>query len=137
LEVFEPDETNGAILERVLHGIILSDETVCRGASFLSLVDELLLLTLVFFTSLIPLLDEGVFTAPLGYDIRHDGKDEVVCGCGCKAEIELSLNSTQERVSDNRTAALLPRFTAMVHILGVQLFENNFVKVCFNLCFLL
>jgi hypothetical protein len=30
----------------------------------------------------------------------------------------------QERVSDKAE-----RFTAMVHILGVQLFENNFVKV--------
>lgn len=29
-------------------------------------------MTLVFLTSLIPLLDEGIFTAPLGYDIRHD-----------------------------------------------------------------
>jgi len=71
LKVFELDETDCAILKRVLHRIILSDEAVRRRTSFLSLVDELLFLTLVFFTSLIPLLDEGVPTTPLGYDIGH------------------------------------------------------------------
>jgi hypothetical protein len=42
------------------------------------------------------------------------------------------LNSTKERFS---ALGLLSRtrFTAMVHILGVQLFENNFVKVCLRL----
>jgi hypothetical protein len=65
LKVFESDETNCAVLERVLHGIILSDEAVHRGTSLFSLVDELLLLTLVFFAGLIPLLDEGIFTTPL------------------------------------------------------------------------
>ena len=78
LKVLELDETDCAVLERVLHGIILSDEAMCRGSGFLCLVDELLLLTLVFFTSLIPLLDEGVLTTPLGDDIRHGDKKWLV-----------------------------------------------------------
>jgi hypothetical protein len=67
LEFLELDETNSAVLERVLHRIILSDEALYRRASLLGLVDELLLLTLVFFTGLISLLDEGVFATPLGH----------------------------------------------------------------------
>jgi hypothetical protein len=48
-------------------------------------------------------------------------------GVKCEAETELSLNSTK---NGSRTFVSRARFTAMVHILGVQLFETNFVKVC-------
>jgi hypothetical protein len=66
LKVFDLDVTDRAVLKRVLRIIILSDEAMCRGTSFLGLVDELLFLTLVF---LILLLEEGVLTTPLRYVI--------------------------------------------------------------------
>jgi len=53
-----------------------------------------------------------------------------VCG-GCKAK--LSLNYTQVALSPTPTE----HCTAMIHILGVQLFENNFVKVGSNSCLIL
>ena len=51
---------------------------------------------------------------------------------GCKTETELSLNLTK---SESRTEHSVT--AAMVHILGVHLFEANFVKVCFSMWSLL
>lgn len=77
LEFRKPYETDGRLLERVLHGIILSNETRVGRAGLLCVADELLLLPFVLFFHLFALLREHILTKTFCLALRHDCSEQI------------------------------------------------------------